>query len=129
MAAADTLVLNEGEAAAVLGEAPGTPVEELTDRLRTIARSVVITLGQRGALILEKGAEPVHIPAVHVDRVVDTTGAGDAFCGTLAAALAQGETLVDACTLGAAAGALATQKRGAAVSYASENEVRRLGEE
>ncbi|MGJ4093502.1 ribokinase [Corynebacterium macclintockiae] len=129
MAAADPLVLNEGEAAAVLGEAPGTPVEELTDRLRIIARSVVITLGQRGALILEKDAEPVHIPAVHVDRVVDTTGAGDAFCGTLAAALAQGETLVDACTLGAAAGALATQKRGAAVSYASENEVRRLGEE
>lgn len=128
LAVADPLVLNEGEAAAVLDAAPGTPIEELLERLRPIARSVVVTLGQRGAMILEGDAEPVHIPAVYVERVVDTTGAGDAFCGTLAAALAQGETLVDACTLGAAAGALATQKRGAAGSYATENEIRRLGD-
>ena len=70
LAAADPLVLNEGEAAAVLDAAPGTPVEDLIEDLRATARSVVVTLGQRGALILEKDAKPVHIPAVYVEHVV-----------------------------------------------------------
>ena len=51
----------------MLDAAPGTPVEDLIEDLRATARSVVVTLGQRGALILEKDAEPVHIPAVYVE--------------------------------------------------------------
>lgn len=128
LAAADPLILNEGEAADVLDVPRSTPSEEIFDLLRPIARSVVVTLGAEGAVILS-GDATLHVPAVQVPSVVDTTGAGDAFCGTLAAALAQGEDLKNACKLGAAAGALATQKKGAAGSYASEVEVRALAEE
>ncbi|HIW95878.1 MAG TPA: ribokinase [Candidatus Corynebacterium gallistercoris] len=129
IAAADPLILNEGEAADVLGVPRDTPLEEIFAALHGIAKSVVVTLGPQGAVILTQDAEPVRVPAVRVQNVVDTTGAGDAFCGTLAAALAQGESLEEACRLGAAAGALATQKAGAAGSYASELEVRALAEE
>lgn len=128
LAAADPLILNEGEAADVLDVPRSTPREEIFDLLRPIARSVVVTLGAEGAVILS-GDATLRVPAVRVPSVVDTTGAGDAFCGTLAAALAQGEDLENACKLGAAAGALATQKKGAAGSYASEVEVRALAEE
>ena len=128
LAAADPLILNEGEAADVLDVPRSTPREEIFDLLRPIARSVVVTLGAEGAVILS-GDATLRVPAVRVPSVVDTTGAGDAFCGTLAAALAQGEDLENACKLGAAAGALATQKKGAAGSYASEVEVRSLAEE
>lgn len=128
LAAADPLILNEGEAADVLDVPRSTPREEIFDLLRPIARSVVVTLGAEGAVILS-GDATLRVPAVRVPSVVDTTGAGDAFCGTLAAALAQGEDLENACKLGAAAGALATQKKGATGSYASEVEVRALAEE
>lgn len=128
LATADPLILNEGEAADVLDVPRSTPREEIFDLLRPIARSVVVTLGAEGAVILS-GDATLRVPAVRVPSVVDTTGAGDAFCGTLAAALAQGEDLENACKLGAAAGALATQKKGAAGSYASEVEVRALAEE
>lgn len=133
LAHADPLILNEGEAADILELPRSTPLEEIFAALRPIARSVVVTLGSQGAVILRKDdsgadADPIRIPAVRVEQVVDTTGAGDAFCGTLAAALAQGDSLEDACRLGAAAGALATQKPGAAGSYATEAEIRALGE-
>lgn len=127
LAAADPLILNEGEAADVLDVPRSTPREEIFDLLRPIAHSVVVTLGAEGAVILSDD-DTLRVPAVRVPSVVDTTGAGDAFCGTLAAALAQGEDLENACKLGAAAGALATQKKGAAGSYASEVEVRALAE-
>ena len=67
----------------------------------------------------------VHVPAVAVDRVVDTTGAGDAFCGAFCAALAQGASLTDAVRFGAAAGAMAVRGYGAAPSMPSVAEIER----
>ncbi len=56
--------------------------------------AVVVTLGAEGALVVAEGrAEHVPAPAV---EAVDTTGAGDAFCGALAAALVEGADLVEA---------------------------------
>lgn len=128
---ANPLIVNEGEAYDLLGvRGEELELDAVLSRLREVATSVVVTLGERGAIILpEDGGEAIHVPAVRVNTVVDSTGAGDAFCGTVAAALAEGESLEDACKLGAAAGALATQKRGAAVSYATAEAVRALGEE
>ena len=58
-------------------------------------RSVVITLGACGCLVAEGGTAD-EIPAVRVDEVIDTTGAGDVFVGVLAARLALGDTLIEA---------------------------------
>lgn len=110
LAAADPLVLNEYEAEA-LGD------------LSDLARSVVVTLGARGA-VLHEGAGRTEVAPVPAGDVVDTTGAGDAFCGTLAAALAEGESLADAAAVATAAGSLAVRSRGAAASYAGRDAVR-----
>lgn len=128
IAAADPLILNEGEARDVLEVPRETPLEELLDQLAGLAKSVVVTLGAQGAVVVGEGgsaSDAIHIPALPVTNIVDTTGAGDAFAGTLAAALANGEDLIDAARWGNTAGALATQRQGAAASYASVEEIKK----
>ena len=139
LADVDVLVVNEHELAAQLGD-PTLPQRKAEDRpentaaagvdgiraraalLVTDRRSVVVTLGAQGALCVEASGA-THVPAVAVDRVVDTTGAGDAFCGVLSAALARGSALVDAARFGCAAGALAVRGYGAAPSMANADEI------
>ncbi len=75
-------------------------------------RAVVVTKGGDGVDVYTADASPLHLPAFAVD-VVDTTGAGDAFCGSLAARLAAGDELPTAVRWASAAGALATTVRGA----------------
>ena len=90
----------------------------------TGASAVVVTLGERGALLWT----PTAVTAVpsHVVSVVDTVGAGDAFCGMLAARLAAGAALPDAVRHATAAGALATTRAGAGPSMPTIGEVERL---
>jgi ribokinase len=96
LAVADPLIVNETEAAAV----------DLS-----IPRSVVITLGAEGAEVRDgTGTRRVTAPIVDV---VDTTGAGDAFAGALAASIAAGADLDTAVRAGVAAGSAAVQYRGA----------------
>ena len=81
-------------------------------------RGAVVTLGSRGAIVVDRssGVERVEwLPAYRIE-VLDTIGAGDAFCGALAARLAAGDALIDAARYANAAGALATTKRGAVPS-------------
>jgi ribokinase len=100
------LVVNESEAAVVLGAAPTSP--EHLDQLATHLQSaVVVTLGARGALFREPGKPAGAVPAFPVS-VVSTVGAGDAFVGALAVSLLHGSDLADAVRRGCAAGALAT---------------------
>lgn len=77
--------------------------------------SVVITLGAAGALVADR-AGMTRVPAESVD-VVDTTGAGDAFAGTLAARLADGDDLRAAAAIACRAAALVTTAPGAQSSY------------
>lgn len=128
LAAADPLILNESEAAEVFGTtSDATAVADAAVAAvdAGLATSVLVTLGAQGAVLVTAEGR-TDIAPVPADSVVDTTGAGDAFCGTLAAALAEGESLVTAAHLASAAGSLAVRGRGAAPSYAGRDEVRAL---
>jgi ribokinase len=84
--------------------------------------TTILTLGELGALVLDGGEAAVHVPAFKV-KAIDTTAAGDAFCGAFAAGLADGRSLSDAVKLGSAAGALATTKLGAEPSLPTRDEI------
>lgn len=117
LALTDILVVNEGEARRLFGSAaPAWP-----DVARHGPTACVITLGAQGALVLthdlERRQEPFPV------RAVDTTGAGDAFCGALAVCLAQDTPLTEAVRRACAAGALATTKPGAQAALPSAHEL------
>jgi ribokinase len=116
----DILVPNEVEAAALTG-LDCDDESQVPMIARKLAedwdlRACVVTLGSRGAFVLDRaGGYEERVDAYEV-ATVDTVGAGDAFCGTLAASLADGVGLVDAVRLANAAGALSTTVNGAADS-------------
>ena len=87
-------------------------------------RSVVVTLGGRGAVLAtaQTAAAPIVEPAHAVD-VVDTTGAGDSFVGAIAARIAAGANLADALRYATAVAALAVGRDGAQDSYPDRVEV------
>jgi ribokinase len=123
--AVDLLVPNRVE----LAQLAAAPVPEtvaaaaaLADRLP--ARAVVVTLGPDGALVVEDGRAS-HVPAVPV-RPVDTTAAGDAFCGGLADALAGGAALGDAARWAVRVAAAACTRQGAQASLPTPAEVAAL---
>ncbi len=120
LALCDPLVVNETEASELLGrdvrgrEQARAAVAELSER-RT--RSAIVTLGAAGAVVGREGAVE-SVPASAVD-VVDTTGAGDAFTGALAAALSAGCDLGEAARIGVRAGTWAVTRLGAQASFPS----------
>lgn len=129
LAACDPLVVNETEAAFLLGlpdaDLPGADADDaaLAERLLALGpTSVVITLGARGALAATASGLRLAVPAHRVD-VVDTTGAGDAFVGGLATVLGAGGDLESGLARGTAAAAVAVQAAGAMASYAGMSEV------
>lgn len=85
--------------------------------------TVIVTLGSRGIDLIDAGGAQ-HFEAHRVEPV-DTTGAGDAFCGCLAAGLAAGLTVADACQRAIVAGALATTRHGAVPSLPTQVEIDR----
>ncbi|MBR0674161.1 ribokinase [Neoroseomonas soli] len=112
--ATDLLVVNETEAALLLGhdDAPGELARALAPRF---ARGVVLTAGAQGAVWAGRDGAVRHAPAPKVE-VVDSTGAGDAFIGAFAAALAEGREEGEALRRGVVAGALACRQAGAVPS-------------
>jgi ribokinase len=108
------LVANEGEASALSGLHVSSPDEALraARRIRAMGpRAVVVTLGAAGAVAVAPDLE-VEVPAPKV-RVVDTTGAGDALVGALAARLAAGADIEQAVEFGVAVGSATTEQMGA----------------
>jgi ribokinase len=126
----DVITPNESEAARLTGRSVDTQqgVRDAADALlRRGCASVVITLAARGAYYASAGRPDGVLVAPHpIDLIaaVDPTGAGDAFCGALAAALARGADVEAALRDANIAGALATTVRGAAPSMPSIAAVR-----
>lgn len=86
------------------------------------ARAAIITLGERGALWSD-GVRNIHVPAFNAGPVVETTGAGDAFNGALATALAEGMDPEAATRFGAACAAISVTRPGAAPSMPTRAEI------
>jgi ribokinase len=122
LADVDLIVLNETElaifSAAVAREAgadglrPARPADAAMMLLQGRCQAVIVTLGAEGVWLVT-GEDAVHLPAPAV-TVVDTTGAGDCFCGVLAAGLAQGLDLEAAIARAVAAASLSVTRSGAA---------------
>jgi ribokinase len=116
LGAVDVLTPNEGEARLLVGLRPddrSVGMAEIGHRLLEAGpRAVIITLGARGCLVIRPGAELIALPAYPV-TAVDAVGAGDAFGGALAVALAEGRPLVDAARWANIAAGLSTQTIGA----------------
>jgi ribokinase len=89
------------------------------------AGAALITLGEKGSLLHTRSAS-VHIPAVDAGPVIDTTGAGDAFNGAFAVAIAAGRDPVDAARFASAAAGISVTRPGTAASMPTLAEVEAL---
>lgn len=125
LAACDPLIVNEHEARVVLGaDAGATPSEWAEALLARGPRSVVVTLGEEGALVADASGV-ARVPSVKVDAV-DTTGAGDAFTAALAWRLGAGESLTESAAYAARVGAVAVTREGAQASFPTAEEIASL---
>jgi ribokinase len=109
-----TLIANEGEAYVMLGLDPDETVapEELAQKLRALGPEVgIVTLGADGSVIATRDGVR-RVAAFPVDAV-DTTAAGDTYCGCLVTALAEGKSIDEAVRFAGAAASLSVQKFGA----------------
>ncbi len=119
--AASIVVPNQGELAQLLGFDTATTQDELVDQARALPTdTVVVTLGAAGALVVE-GDVVMMVPSIRVDAV-DTTAAGDAFCGGLADGIADGLSVADAARWAVRVAAVAVMRRGAQQSLGTRAE-------
>ena len=123
----DILIPNETELE-ILSGMPVHDVESAKEAAHFLLKkgvsTIIITLGEKGALLLENEQE-IHVPSEKVD-VVDTTAAGDSFIGGLATALTKGWDLEKAVRYANCAGAAAVTKFGAQPSLPTPEEVETL---
>ncbi len=117
--AIDYLIVNEHEACLLGGT---DDLAEASARLAKRVEHLIVTLGGEGSAIYEHGSEVARIPARNV-TAVDTTGAGDTFCGAFAAAISQGQSVADAATFATAAAALSVQVLGAVPSIPTRDQI------
>lgn len=126
LAAADPLVVNESEAAVLLGPLAADPEQVVAELMGLGPRSVVLTLGAVGSTWGSTRPEdpPTGFEPARRVEAVDTTGAGDGFVGALAAALAHGWGLDRAVRLATETAAHAVTGRGAQASYPTSDELK-----
>lgn len=125
IALCDFVTPNETEAQAITGLPVGTLDEAIKAAEALVnkgAKAAIITLGENGCLY-HNGDVAQHIPAMSAGLVVETTGAGDAFNGGLAAALAEGMSPVEAIRFGTATAAISVTRPGTAPSMPARHEI------
>ena len=116
---------DESEAEAITGvpvQSPADATRAADVLLRKGAGAAIITLGENGCLYHD-GTEPIHVPALSAGPVMETTGAGDAFNGGLAAALAEGRAPIDAVKFGTATAAISVTRQGTAPAMPEREEI------
>lgn len=121
----DLVTPNESEAEGLTGIAVHSIADAEAAADRLIARgvgAVIVTLGEKGVLYRADG-KSLHVPARAPGPVIDTTGAGDAFNGGLATALAEGRDMASALRFGTAVAGLSVTRAGAASAMPTRAEV------
>ncbi|MGA0539386.1 ribokinase [Neotabrizicola sp. VNH66] len=128
LALCDYLTPNESEAEALTG-LPVTSVAEAEAAADALLSrgvgAVVITLGENGALYRDR-ARSFHVPVISAGPVLETTGAGDAFNGGFAVALAEGQEMEAAVRFGCATAGISVTRRGTAGAMPSRAEIEAL---
>lgn len=121
----DTLIVNRGEAEDILGvRGTGGSIESLASGLRDLGvPNVIITLGADGVQAYQGGKEFTVAP--ENVRAVDTTGAGDTFCGAWASEMVRGSSFEDALAYANKAAAISVTRRGAQSSIPFRDEIKR----
>jgi ribokinase len=124
LAEADYITPNRGEALTLAGNEPAasSDLARCAARLLELGPKIVLmTLGSEGCLVAS-GSDIQRISAPRVEAV-DTVGAGDAFNGALAVALAENRPLIEAASWATAAAALAVTKSGAQAALPHRQEI------
>ena len=125
LALCDYVTPNETEAEGLTG-VKVTSVDSAIDAAKALraagAGAAIITLGENGALYHD-AETTIHMPAMSSGKAIETTGAGDAFNGSFAAAIAEGITPVEAVRFGCAAAGISVTRPGAANSMPSRAEI------
>jgi len=118
----DVLVPNQIELAHLSNEESFNDLDEIKNAAKSLdIETVIVTLGSRGALLVSGNKTDLVSPPVV--ESVDTTGAGDAFCGSLAESLSRGLSFLESVEQSVAAGALSTTSHGAQISMPTRSEV------
>ncbi len=116
----DYIIPNEIEAE---GLAQGKPIDLWAEtEIARGRKAVIISVGAKGAIVYDQKGKR-HFPAFPVNKVIDSTGAGDAFRAGLAVSLAEGRTIDQAVIFANACGALATTVLGAELSMPTRTQV------
>jgi ribokinase len=121
----DYITPNETEAATLTGIAVTNlaDAEKAADAfLARGVRNAIITLGAQGAFV-KNASMKAHVPAVDAGKVLETTGAGDAFNGGFAVALSEGMDLVEAVRFGCATAGISVTRAGTAPSMPGRAEI------
>jgi inosine triphosphate pyrophosphatase len=127
----DILILNETELQKVCQGKEGDEETLAKSLLPKVGIAVIVTLGSRGAMIVEKKGDDVHIDYAEApedlparkEPVKNTVGAGDSFCGALSSYLSTGLTLAEASGYACGIASMTVRKDGAQTSYPTYDEL------
>lgn len=121
------LVVNEIEIAQIaqnLGLGGTGPAELAKALAEKASLTCIVTLAEKGSIVYTASGGVFHVGALPIEEVVDTTGAGDAYCGTLASCLYSGMSLEDSVRWASAAGSLACTKKGTISAFAYQDDIK-----
>lgn len=120
----DVVIMNQTELATYSACPADAPMDVVAQHASALRRNpeqlLIVTLGAAGAMAVSE--DVLHVPA-RAANIVDTTGAGDTFCGVFAAALDEGRAVAEALQLASLAGSLAVERHGAASATPKREEI------
>lgn len=117
----DYFIPNEHELEQFVPNVGKTYLEKANWLVHEGIKNVIVTLGEKGSMLINK-EEHINIPAYRVNAV-DTTAAGDSYCGALVTALADGKDIKEAMEFASKASSITVQRKGAIASLPKLNEM------